>query len=467
MNSDPKDCRLAIGDGRLKDQTPGDCRLAIGDGRLKDQTPARILVLGDSVVPGLPGAALTGFGRVLLNVFTELEGRVGTPGLPVDFWAINFGGYNYKALAELHPSWTLIPAGYQGWNSPQRLGAFLSQLENGNYTHLFMLMDPDAVSGDCLLAGKRVSFPQELKRLCREKKTKSLLYYPVDAPLQPPFDIIEAVDQAVTFTEYGCAETRKAMGRSLFPVKVIPHGIDAHFTPLTAEERAKNRAEFAVLADGHHGETGKLVPFVGPGDFLMLNVNKNEWRKDPLRSLEILKGLREAGVPAKLVLRMDPTSHNAGVNLERAAEQLGLTLDKEWAHIGPVPEEHMRGLYGAADLLLSTSLGEGWGFSLTEALGCGTPVAVPDNSSMGEIVRKIVETDDPLAPEMILLGLETGAVCGYDNRLRHRVHLAGAVAAIMGKQEDYGLLRGELSGDVREWLSWARVAGEFAELMGL
>ena len=32
----------------------------------------RILVLGDSVVPGLPNQSLTGFGRVLLNLFERI-----------------------------------------------------------------------------------------------------------------------------------------------------------------------------------------------------------------------------------------------------------------------------------------------------------------------------------------------------------------------------------------------------------
>ena len=68
----------------------------------------------------------------------------------------------------------------------------------------------------------------------------------------------------------------------------------------------------------------------------MLGVNKNEWRKDPLRMLEILVGLRRLGVPAKLLLRMDPMSAMGGVHLELAAKQLGLTYGKEWCHVGSV-----------------------------------------------------------------------------------------------------------------------------------
>ena len=418
--------------------------------------PTRILALCDSIVPR-PGAALTGFGRVSLNLFTRWN-------VPVDVWSIGFEGHGYKVLADSHPNITLIPAGNQDWNSVPRLTAFLKQLSSGNYTHVFILMDPDAVSAN--------EFPRELKRLCREKKIQSVIYYPVDAPLLPPCGIIDAVDTAITFTEYGAQETRKALGRSLFPVAVIPHGIDPHFTPVTPAEREKYRNEFQVVdasykvaADG----VPKMKPFLKPGDFLILNVNKNEWRKDPLRSLEILKGLRDAGVPAKLVMRMSPTSFAGGVHLERAAEQMGLKLDEHWAHIGPVPEEHLRGLYGAADLYLTTSLGEGWGLGVTEALACGTPVALPSHTSLYEIGHRVLRAHHHF-PAVRFLELETGFVCGYDTRLRSRVDLTAAVESIgdyFANTNLYPRFRVELPPEIRDWLSWDRVADSFLDLMGI
>ena len=125
--------------------------------------------------------------------------------------------------------------------------------------------------------------------------------------------------------------------------------------------------------------------FVEDDTFLMLGVNKNEWRKDPLRMLEILVGLRRLDVPAKLLLRMDPMSAMGGIHLELAAKQLGLTYGKEWCHMGPVDDEVLAGLYNAADLYLTTSLGEGWGLGVTEAMACHTPVAMPRHTSLAEI----------------------------------------------------------------------------------
>jgi hypothetical protein len=66
-----------------------------------------------------------------------------------------------------------------------------------------MLMDADALSYG--------TFPADLQRICRERNIRSMLYYPVDAPLQPPWNIIDSVNVAVTFTEYGRAGTRKGV----------------------------------------------------------------------------------------------------------------------------------------------------------------------------------------------------------------------------------------------------------------
>lgn len=266
---------------------------------------------------------------------------------------------------------------------------------------------------------------------------------------------------AVTFTDYGAEMTKRQL--KYRSVEVIPHGIDSHFKPVVdTMERERYRAEFQVP-----GKDKKPKPFLAPGDFLIVNINKNEWRKDPLRSLEILKGLWAAGIPAKLVMRMSATSLAGGIHLERAAEQLGLTLDKEWAHIGPVPESHMRALYAAADLYLTTSLGEGWGLGVTEALACGTPVAVPMHTSLAEIGHKVEHSrSGMIMPAVKFLPLESGVVCGYDTRLRHRVDLPAAVQVLKSYFQSAGGPV-QLAPEILDWLNWDRVAAKFLKLMNI
>jgi glycosyltransferase involved in cell wall biosynthesis len=367
--------------------------------------PVRILALCDSPVIGSQNFVLsTGFGRVARNVLGEWVKK--NPLTRIDCYAINFNGWGYE-----NSPVRLFPAGSR-WNSPERLNQFLQFLVDGEYTHLWMLMDPDALSVH--------GFPAALKKVCREHGIRTMLYYPVDAPLEREWlAILDAVDVAVTYTEYGRRETRTALCKSLYPVEVIPHGVDEIFRPLTSEERNEYRK--VVVADP--ANKGKMVDFITPGDFFILNVNKNEWRKDPLRSLEILKGLIERGVPAKLVLRMHPSSAMGGIQIDMAARQLGLTYAKEYIHIADIADENLVGLYNAADLYLTTSMGEGWGLGVTEAMACHCPVAMASHTSLAEIGANAGD-------RVIWLPKEKSFVCGADTRLRRRVDLDGAVNCI-------------------------------------
>jgi len=458
--------------------------------------PVKILVFGDSPT------RMTGFGRVMRNVLqrwwdtaveTTAEPAGGTPALHC--WGIGFDGWGYNDFA-----YPIFPGGTHDWNSVPRLSRLLQQLSEGGYTHLFMLMDPDALSVH--------GFPQKLRQLCKAKGIRVLLYYPVDAPLEREWlAILDAADVAVTYTEYGRKETLQALGKSQCPIQIVPHGVDECFAPLSVEDRAKARViELELMADtsprpSPHcsteprlGQTRnaerekRRFNFVGEDTFLMLGVNKNEWRKDPLRMLEILVGLRRLGVPAKLLLRMDPMSAMGGIHLDMAAKQLGLTYGEEWCHVGPVEDDALAGLYNAADLYLTTSLGEGWGLGVTEAMACHTPVAMPRHTSLMEIgsAECGVRNENGSSPQPssglrppspapageghgpIWLPMETGFVCGADTRLRHRVGLQGAIQRIYEARE-----HGKCGGGARNALApgrlktWDAVAATlFGMLMG-
>lgn len=438
--------------------------------------PIKILALCDSPVCG------TGFGRVAKNILSwwtqwgKDPAPVGDPikGLTVDCWAIHFDGWHYDRVP-----FKLLPGGGNDWGSAGRLSQFLNVLAQGDYTHVWMMMDPDALSVH--------GFPKKLREVCQHYGIKVMLYYPVDAPLEREWlDILQAVDVAVTYTEYGVHQTRAALGQSLYPVHILPHGVDEVFTPLTVEERAQARNIELRLPPALGFTAGKAgqeetIQFCNENTFLMLNVNKNEWRKDPLRSLEILFGLRVAGVPAKLILRMDPTSAMGGVQLDMAAAQLGLAYGVDYCHIGPVPDEGLRALYGAADLYLTTSLGEGWGLGVTEALACHCPVAMAAHTSLREIgeaavagetsnfklqhPEKFQESTSKGGP-VIWLPMESGRVMGNDTRIRHRVDLNGAVDVIaeayrtgrVGK----GLRGAPAAGTLK---SWDHLAGRMLGLL--
>jgi glycosyltransferase involved in cell wall biosynthesis len=211
----------------------------------------------------------------------------------------------------------------------------------------------------------------------------------------------------------------------------------------------------------------------------MLNVNANQRRKDVARSLEILAAVRAKGVPAKLLMHMAETSNPAaphlGLSLEAVGRQLGFAQLTEWAHHGvyfrkgnPVlNESKLAKFYNVADLYLTTTLGEGWGLGITEALACGCPAAVPLHTSCQEICER-VQSDPRGQRRMVGLPIEPfGMVLDGDNsRVRRRVSVEHAANLIADYYES-GEWRNRqpLPVPLAQWLSWDRVAMEMLRLL--
>ena len=274
-----------------------------------------------------------------------------------------------------------------------------------------------------------------------------------------------AVDLPVAYTEYGANEAhmkavlrKKQLPNELvldhdFQCAVIPHGVDnTLFHTVSQDDREKFRARM-------NDE---------PDSFIMLNVNSHQHRKDVLRSLEIHKELLRRGVKSRLIMHMPENSFGSGnpggTSLEYMGWQLGLELGKDWAHsgdkfkhsnaFGSVKEEDLHQYYAAADLYLSTTLGEGWGLGAVEAIACGTPAAVPDNTACAELASK-------LADQTLLLPVEPGYVANHldNSRLRRRVDLQGAADVI--EKFAKAPRRVRLSKMELEWLNWNRIADEW------
>jgi glycosyltransferase involved in cell wall biosynthesis len=76
------------------------------------------------------------------------------------------------------------------------------------------------------------------------------------------------------------------------------------------------------------------------------------------------------------------------------AAHYGLVQGKDWSCPDPrvfnvvkgIPVEVLNQLYNAADLVISTTLGEGHGLSLTEAMACKIPVLFPRHSAIEELI---------------------------------------------------------------------------------
>jgi glycosyltransferase involved in cell wall biosynthesis len=142
--------------------------------------------------------------------------------------------------------------------------------------------------------------------------------------------------------DYGCEEAK---------ITVIPNGIDLEvFCPDTQEE-----PEFDVVALGSFIHPRKGFPYL----------------------VEVYKALAGKGLRIADVGR-------------RSDEQRSLLKNVAGiAVMGTVPEETLLRVLQKSKVLVSTSLYEGFGLSMIEALACGRPAFVFDAGATGEVLHDI------------------------------------------------------------------------------
>jgi glycosyltransferase involved in cell wall biosynthesis len=395
--------------------------------------PYKLLIVGDSPT------CETGFAKVIRNL---AQRWLGNPFSQIDIWGINYNGWPHE-----YP-YNIYPAGYADWATDARLVQLLNLIGASDYTHLFILCDLYNLS--------RGRLPELLRQICDQKKVSVTHYYPVDAPLEKEWlSLVKVCDYAVTYTEYGKTETVKA-DPHIKPM-VIPHGVDtAIFYPKEERESIRER-----LFKG----------WVKRNDFLMVNVNRNEKRKAPQHSLQILGELLALDIPAKLLLHMPRmAAANEFTDLEWIGNQLGLKCGEHWNHNDSVfangnprvTEEGLNDLYNAADLVLSTSYGEGFGLAQVEGAAAGCQIASPCHTACREVLDTMGALSDPT--QFILLPVAASATCHMldMSRLRYPVHIWESAMAIAGGKRDKRFI---LSDSAKEWLSWDRIASEFIKIM--
>lgn len=122
---------------------------------------------------------------------------------------------------------------------------------------------------------------------------------------------------------------------------------------------------------------------------------------DPRKNLAALirahARLRDAGCPIPLVLG----GVGAARHVERLSEEArarGLAPGDGLLLPGHVDDADLPALYSQCALFVYPSLYEGFGLPPLEAMACGAPVLVPDNSAFAELYRGtplLVDLDDP------------------------------------------------------------------------
>lgn len=317
---------------------------------------AKVLWIGDA-------GCHTGFGTVTHAIGERLVDR----GHDIHVIATNYDGDYWPTNLKLYVPNKLVQADIYGQSR------FVELLAKVEPEVVILLNDPYVLMKFLF----RNNWDTEQMLL---KYRPLIAYMPVDGFNQPTtWNVMEKVSQPVLMSEFG---------RSWLPdAPVVPHGIDGNLwrpvslDPITSPSsgqmvRSKKQAKRALGYDPDH--------------FLVVRVDRNSRRKDFSATWKALVPVmkRHADIDVHFHCR---ASGDDGVELPQLFSrdpETGKRFYTPGNHTTRIgwPQEDLAILYNAADLVVSTSWGEGFGLTLAEALACETPVIAQNVSSITEVV---------------------------------------------------------------------------------
>ncbi len=317
----------------------------------------KVIFYGDS-----PTCA-TGFGQVSRNILPALRdsGRYDVDVLGINYWG---DPHDYP--------FRIWPMAINGQHDPygrQRLQQHLMD-PRLQYDILFFLQDTFILD----------FMPGMLNNLKKAgKKFKSVYYYPIDGIPKPAWiDTVNAVDFPITYTKFGFEQSVNRIPELKDRLKIIPHGINPKvFFPAPEQQVQEFRKQFFGPVADH---------------FIITNVNRNQQRKDIPATLLAFKEFKKQRPEAILYLHM--AAQDQGWNIPEVLKMLDLDISKDvilpqnFTPSTGFPLEILNLVYNASDCVISTTVGEGWGLSWTEAMATKTPIIFPNNTCLGEYITE-------------------------------------------------------------------------------
>ena len=328
--------------------------------RIKSSRKKRVLVWADS------GMATTGFGTVSKNILKALHN---TGRFEIEHFAINHNGtFSTKEFP-----YQFLSTRLDHKDPIHGRQLFLNLVRDNDYDIVFVINDAAVTHEPAKLLQKVF----DVRSAAGRKIPSVIYYYPVDCTLPKSVSgMVEHADRVVAYTHFAREETKRT---GLDCTDIVYHGTDIHsFYPLPSDQRRTLRKQIFGIDDD---------------TFLWINVNRNTPRKDVAKTILAFSEFKKQVPNSKLYLHMSPIDSvgSLAINLQYAIDHLGIS-NKDIAF--PVnfnsgqgyPVEVLNQLYNCGDAFISTALGEGWGLTTTEAMSCGIPVLLPDNSTTPEIL---------------------------------------------------------------------------------
>ena len=148
-------------------------------------------------------------------------------------------------------------------------------------------------------------------------------------------------------------------------ITVVHNGYDADFFNLNGDSNQSLLSNYSLAPNSYILFLGTIQP-----------------RKNAIKLVQAFHLLKQAGYKGKLVIAGGigwMADHTLSV-IKDSPESSDIVLT------GYVNDETRKALYTNADVYVLPSLYEGFGVPAIEAMSCGAPVAVSDNSSLPEVV---------------------------------------------------------------------------------
>ena len=368
-------------------------RIANGE-TIPNNERIQVAVLADS--PNV----VTGFGNVCREVLT---GLYNTGYFAFEIVGINYDGSPHDLPFKIYPAINPLIAD-PAYREPYGRQRFLDLVGEGRFDIVWVLQDSFIV---CEQLAQRIKETNDV--LPEGDQFAFIFYFPIDATPKKNWMDNSAMlaDFPVTYTQYAFDEILKL------------YSVDEH-TKLTEEEQEKNKKDLEYIKQRlsvvYHGVNlkdfhpiedenriaelrQKLWTDKHKDKFVFINVNRNQPRKDlfhTLQAFKILLDRRRAKGKDDVYLYMHCSVFDNNMNMVDMSKQIELVQGDEWAHPDPrmfavasgFPVNVLNDMYNAADAVITTTLGEGWGLSVTEAMAVKKPVIAPDHTSLTEILGK-------------------------------------------------------------------------------
>ena len=335
----------------------------------------------------------TGFGTVSHNIKREIRNYFGND-LLLDICAINYFGEPYQEDNGATNVFSALNSATK--KDPYGRFAFLKKLhDTPDYDGIFILQDIAVVHQMIQL----LRFSKDHKKKNKQRDFKSIFYFPIDSKLDKRlFADLQFFDCLVTYTEYGRNEILRHRPDLKGKVKVLPHGNNSnHFYPIPQEDRLKFRKEYF----GSNSDK-----------FIITNVNRNQPRKDIPTTIfafiEAKNRWREEGLTSEPFLYLHMNADDPmGWKLNHLFSQTDLIENVDYKILEPDMANNgasiktLNNIYNASDVYITTTHGEGWGLTLTEAMATKTPIICPlstsfiemtDNGKRAYVIENLIPT---------------------------------------------------------------------------